>query len=291
VDPVTLSILAGSLISGIGGAAYSTTSNNRLQRNNNEELDRLKKLKEGGGFGLTPVQQRQMTNDMLAPMQQAAAQGRSRNEQLATAMQQGGASGAALSRLREEEGRAVGQAANQVAGQVRSADQAAEAQQRAEFEGRLQSQAQMKNNDIETMNRAISSIMSGAGMGAGAPVGTFSAAGAGGAAMPMMGGGAPGASAMAAMPPETLSSLRSAGYSDPEIQAFAEYLRKNPQALGQMASARQMQTASPSIGSGGGAQAFQLSLSPEQLAAARPFGSVAPYGLSPYVAPPMPYVY
>jgi hypothetical protein len=267
MDPVTLSLMAGAMLSGVGGAAWQTTANDQMQRHNREELERLEKLKKGGGFGMTPVQQRQMTNDLLAPMQQAAAQGRSRQEQLQTAMQQGGASGAALSRLREEEGRLVGQGANQVAGQVRAADQAAAERLKAEYEARLQSKAQMKSNDIETINRSISQAMSGAGMAAGAGPGTFQAFGAGGSPMPM--GGGAGATA-ASLPPESLTALRTAGYSDPEIQAFAAYLRQNPQALNQMMSARQMGPVS--IGSGGGMQAGGFSMSPEQLAGIIPYG-------------------
>jgi hypothetical protein len=252
VDPISLALGIGTGVGGLAGGLYQTTANNRLQKRNNARIAALEDLERRGALGLTPVQQRQLSNQLLAPMQAQAAEQRTRSEQLAGAMGASGASGADLATLRTEQARQGGAAANQVAAQVRAADEAKAQGQRQELEARLQSQAEMKQNDIETALRTIAQSAGAGGALAASPesalrqtLTSLSGQAAGTQAAPpnpfLLSGGAPGS-----VPPESLlpsasvQQLRTAGYSDGEIVGLADVIRRNPALLQQYINQRML---------------------------------------------------
>jgi uncharacterized phage infection (PIP) family protein YhgE len=247
VDPVSLALGGLTAAGGLVGGLYQTTANDKLQKRNRSRIEELQQLEEQGRLGLTPVEQRSLSNDLYAPMQQAAAAGRSRAEQLQAAAGAAGASGADLSRIRQEQSQQLGQAANQVAGQVRGADAAKEQSQLQELEGRLQSQAEMKHSDIQS---ALGTFASSAGAGAALAASpekdlrsTLTTLAAGRANPFMVPPGATGATVTpgAVMPPpEVANQLRTAGYTDADIAGLAETLRRNPAALQQLINQRML---------------------------------------------------
>lgn len=166
MPPLLIAMAIAAALSA-GAGAIESTANNKVQKKNKEEIGNLEALKKAGGFGLNPVEERQMQEELLSPVQQAAAEGRARAEQLAASAQN--ASGADLSRLRTEQQRVVGEGGQRAVTQVRAADIAKAAAQKQELEGRYQAQAGMKEDDLRAILGGLAKGAQGAGSAAALP--------------------------------------------------------------------------------------------------------------------------
>lgn len=169
MDPVTLALLAAGGLSGVQGIIQST-ANNPLQQRNREELDKLLALEQSGGLGLTPTQQRTYSHTLMDPVRQAAAAARSQNEQLQTALG-GSSSGADLSRLRQEEQRQVGGAAQNAALQLAALNEAAMQGQKREIEQRTALKSGLREDDTRNILGGLAAAGGALGAAAGVPPG------------------------------------------------------------------------------------------------------------------------
>lgn len=198
--PLLVPLIAGgiSAAAGAAGGIAPTLANNQLQKRNREKLDELLQREKQGKLGLTPAQQRILDQRLQSPVAAAAAEARSRAEQIQAA---GGVqSGADLSRLRTEQTRQVATGAQQAALQVAMADEAARASQLDEIEQRSQMKAQMKADDIAQILGAVSQTAGTVGLAAGSVPGTFQ-----------------------------LAQMFGTKFSADERKQLAEYARSNPE--------------------------------------------------------------
>lgn len=175
MDPVTLALLIGGGLGAVQGIG-SSMANNQQQKYNREQLDELMKLQASGGLGLTPDEQRLMDQQLMNPVQAAASQMQTAQQQ-ALAASNGGASGAQLARLRQEQARTITGAQQQAASQILAADQARALQQKNEIEARQAAKAAYKQDDFNAILGGLSQLAGPIGMLAGAPPGTATASG------------------------------------------------------------------------------------------------------------------
>ena len=164
---------AGAGLFGLGllGNVLQSTTNDAAQRENRQALERLRKMRATNGFGLTPVQEQQLQETLVSPVQKAAAEGRLRAEQMAASTQN--ATGGQLAALRKEQQQAVSQGGQQAALQVRAMDEAKKLEQQQELEQRTQAQASMRADDLQTILRGAAESAAAGGAIAGAPPGTL----------------------------------------------------------------------------------------------------------------------
>lgn len=170
MDPMTALMLAsigttGAL--GLGQGIANTIANNPEQKLVKQQLDELNRKKAAGNLGLTGEQQQLMSQSLNAPVQNAAAQGRARAEQIAASM--GGSSGADLSRLRQEQGRTVAMGAQNAAQQVAAANLAAKQQQLDEINRLTAMKSGLRSDDYNSIFSGLSQMAGAAGGMAGVP--------------------------------------------------------------------------------------------------------------------------
>ena len=173
--PVFGGIGAANLGIGIGQTIAQNRASKDARDRNQAILDQLLAKEAGGGLGLTDLQQRELDARLRAPVAAAATGARQRAEQIQATT--GGASGADLAQLRQEQTQAVGAGAQRASLAVQQAQLAAEQRDRAELEQRQSAQSQF---NVDRANRFFENIVQPAVTGAGqlglaaaAPPGTF----------------------------------------------------------------------------------------------------------------------
>jgi hypothetical protein len=224
--PLPLLALAGIGTAGLGtvGGIWQSTANDAVQRENRQRLEQLRKLQAGGKLGLNPLEERQLQDTLVSPVQKAAAEGRLRAEQIAAST--GSATAGDMSRLRTEQTRANGEAGQQAAIAVRAADQGKRKEQLAEIEQREQARATMKADDLQTVLSSLSQSAAAGGAIAGSPPGTLPNTLLGIGGLPF--GGAPAAPAQVAPAQAALAGLTPA-----QQQQLAAWAQSNPDAYRQ----------------------------------------------------------
>lgn len=170
MDPFTAALLIGGGV-GLAGGIAQTTANNPSQRLNRQRLDELLNLQRSGGLGLTSTEERLMGQQATDPVRREATANRTRMEQLMAAAGSS-ASGADLSRLRQEEGKMVGDAVGAAALAVRGADMQKKQAQLNEIEARTGVKGQMRGDDMAAIFGAASQLAAPVGLALGAPPGT-----------------------------------------------------------------------------------------------------------------------
>lgn len=126
-------LAAGALVPLAVGAAQAVTGGlkSEFDRRNEEEAARLRKLQGLGEFGLTAQEERIAHQGLIQPVKAAAQYAQSRAE--ATQASAGNVSGAALSSLRQETSRGIGEAQQRAALTVQQQDVAKQRAQKAEL--------------------------------------------------------------------------------------------------------------------------------------------------------------
>lgn len=212
MDPFSALALAGLVgggAAGIGQGIAGALGNNGEQKLVNQQLDRLTRKKQQGNLGLSGEQQQMMDQALNAPVQNAAAQARSRAEQIAAAS--GSSSGADLSRLRQEQGRTVATGAQNAAAQIQSADVQKRQQQLDEINRLTALKSGLKQDDYSSIFGGLSQVAGAAGGAAGVPKGGL--------------GQAPTLETATG----NLSSMMQSRMSPDELSLVQQYARDNPQ--------------------------------------------------------------
>ena len=205
---------------GAAGNILGTMTNNQLQRRNKAKLEDLLNLEDQGALGLSPVEQRRMTQALVSPVQQAAALGRQRAEQLAAANP--GASAGDLAQLRKEEVGARAQGAMAAGAQIEDANSAKVAQQKAEIEQRMQAKARMRADDMTGILQGATEAAGAAGAALGAPPGAVPGMGQGQAAL------AAGLKQVGGVAPPPLAAVAPGAFSAQELSQLETFRRSNP---------------------------------------------------------------
>lgn len=168
--PLIVPLLAGAGALQVAGGIAQNAATRKYRKANEAQIDELAELERKGQLGLTPAEQRLLDQRLNAPVAAAAAEARSRAEQLGAAQEMTGADAA---RLREEQTRATARGAQEAALQVIAADEQKAAQQKAELEQRMAVAAQQKADTVaRTFGSAAEATAAGAQI-AGAMPGTF----------------------------------------------------------------------------------------------------------------------
>jgi hypothetical protein len=172
MDPVTLAIAlgltgAGPIVTGIADA----TADRQAQQRNKAELEKLLGKEERGELGLDPEQRKLLDQQLNAPVQTAAAQARTRAEQIANAISGGNTTGQQAAQLRKEQQGTLAAGAQRAALAIAGAQEQAKQQQKTEIEQRLQAKAAYKRDDIAKILGPIMELAGKGGMMAGAPPG------------------------------------------------------------------------------------------------------------------------
>ena len=127
----------GTALGALGGVAqvgYGLFAKNPAQRRNRQELERLLELERNGRLGLSGAEQRLMYQAATEPVRSYAAQQRQSYERMAATS--GDQSGAELARLRQEQGRMTGRAAQDASLSIVAANEQKRQQQRQEIDQR-----------------------------------------------------------------------------------------------------------------------------------------------------------
>lgn len=178
LTPLALGLTGASAVAGIAQGIGDAKANDPLQKRNSRKLAELVHQERTGELGLSGSERTLLDQQLMSPVAAAAAAQRRRGEQLlASAGGVGGASGADLARLREEQARSTGAAAQNASLQIAQADQARKLQQENEIEQRKAMQAALKRDDWNAVWGNISQGLGTVGAMAGAPPGTFGIAG------------------------------------------------------------------------------------------------------------------
>lgn len=199
MNPMLIAAAIAALAGTAQGIAKSTT-NNKAQRHNKAALEALMAKEEQGNLGMSPEEKQQLSQQLNVPVQQAAAQGQQRAEQIAAAS--GQSSGADLSRLRTERDRATSTGAQQAALAVSGANQMRADEQRNELEQRLGMQTAMRQDDWKDGFMGLNQGATVLGGAMAAPPGSTTGA-TGSGATPPAAAGAPGATARTSVPGAT----------------------------------------------------------------------------------------
>ena len=182
------------LAQGIAGA----TSDRTQQQWNKKRLEELMKLQQQGQLGLSGNERRQLNAQTYQPAANAAAEARSRAEQLMAAG--GQTSGADLVASQKAQQGANAQARQQAAQIVNAANLQKQAQQKNELEARLAEKSRMAQRDVGMVGDAVQDALATAAQ---AGVDAFA---------PQVGGAAPGAAGgMAGIDPAMLKKLQELG--------------------------------------------------------------------------------
>ena len=178
LTPLALGATGLSAGLGIAQGIAQYGANDKLQLRNDRKLRKLVEMERNGNLGLTGNQKQLLDQRLMAPVATAAAQQRSRGEQmLASAGGLGGASGGDLSRMRQEQATTTSQAQQQAALEIADRDEARKLQQKNEEEQRAAMRASMKMDDWNALFGTASQAMGTVGAMAGATPGTFGMAG------------------------------------------------------------------------------------------------------------------
>lgn len=127
------------VLGGVAQVGYGLLSKNPAQKRNRQELDRLLQLEKTGRLGLSGAEQRLMYQAATDPVRSYASQQRQQYERMAAAS--GDQSGAELARLRQEQGRMTGRAAQDANLSVVAANEQRRQQQRQEIDQRTNAAA------------------------------------------------------------------------------------------------------------------------------------------------------
>ena len=135
--PIAAGLLAAQALSAGAGAAQAIAGSrkSKFDKRNDQELNRLLGLKERDQLGLSGAERSIAERGLLDPVRSASAATRRQSE---AALSGSGASGAELSRLRQEQTGAIAQAGERAALALDQADQRKEAAQRQELAQREQ---------------------------------------------------------------------------------------------------------------------------------------------------------
>lgn len=200
--------LGGLGVAGVGGGIAQAIAGNKYAKYNKDQLAKLQK----GPKGLSAKQEDLLQTRLMSPVQTAAAQARSRAEQI-QASSGAGASGADLSRLRTEQTKTLADSAQNAALQIAAADEAKKQATKQEIEQRMALQSQIRKDNIGAIFGGLSQTAGAAG-------------------------------AIAAQP--KLENLFATTYAPDEMSALADFAKSNPEEF-----ARQMQLALARAGASG----------------------------------------
>jgi len=142
----------GNLITGIAGA----TSDRGMQKRNKQQLEELLLKEKTGGLGLSGQEERGIENSTLLPAQKAAAEARSRAEQLMAAG--GQASPGDLQKNAQIQAAQMAQGRQQAAQAINAANLQKQQQQKAEIEARLAQKAEMAQRDIDMVGKPATDL-------------------------------------------------------------------------------------------------------------------------------------
>jgi hypothetical protein len=250
---------AAALMSGATGlgcvltGAANIAGDGRYEKFNKQKAEDLYAKERTGDLGLSGEQKQLATQQMMQPVQNAAAAGQKRAEQIMAAGGQG--NGADLARLRQENAQTVSQGGQNAMAQLAGMDLQAQEAQKQELEQRLQPKDQMRLRDYNIAGDMFSQASGAIGKLAGAPPGTTQAAGMFGAPA----AGAPQSYSVGQPQMAPAQQLQSAFASFPPEQqaAFAAFAQRNPEAFKQIV-AQAMASSQP--GSSSGAAAGQAAM-------------------------------
>lgn len=177
---IPLIIAGAAAAAGGAGAAASGMSDRELQKRTKARAKQLLQMEEEGKLGMTGNEQRQLDQNLNAPVAAAATSARQRAEQIAAAS--GSSSGAELAQFRQQQQKTQSEGAQRAALAVQQASATKKQQQESELEARLAALAAMRQHDIQGAMTALNQAAMVGGMAAGATPGTFQMAAPGGGA-------------------------------------------------------------------------------------------------------------
>jgi len=157
---------------GLGQGVYGLVHKTEAEKRNRAQLEKLLELERGGRLGMSGAEQRLLYQQQHDPVRNYARQQRERYERYAAAT--GDQSGSELARLRQEQGRMVGQGATTAALNVAGADEARRQAQRQEIEGRTQAATQFKQDRVGAFFGGLTQAGAAVGELAGSPAGMLS---------------------------------------------------------------------------------------------------------------------
>lgn len=163
-----------ALAQGIGGLIPS-----KYDKENKRRLEELQTLEATGRLGLTDQEYQRRANDMMSPAR-AAATGVANSQARALAVG-GKLSGGDLSAMRRDQGQMLGNAGMQIKSALDQADEAKAAAQREELDQRAALRESRRKERVAGAFSALKDTAGAAGALMGAPPGTLTAFGAGGA--------------------------------------------------------------------------------------------------------------
>ena len=167
--------LIGSGIAATGGLAqtiYALAAPNPAAKRNRQQLERLLALERQGKLGLSGTQERLMYQRQMDPVRNYAMQQRQNYERMAAAS--GDQSGAQLARLRQEQGRMVGGAAQSAGLNVAAANEQRRQEQKQEIEARVQAKTQFSADRAAQTFAGVEQMAGAFGRASGSPPNTFS---------------------------------------------------------------------------------------------------------------------
>lgn len=177
MDPLTLSLLLIGGGAGLAQGVGQAVSNRQQAKLNREELDQLLHARATGNLGLSGAQEQAIYNRTVQPIQRSATFMQHRAEQ-AQAAAGGGLGGVQQAQLRREQASQIGQAQQQAAAAIQSADAQERQRQRNEIEQRLALKTALNRDALNQILGGAAQVAIPLGMMAGQPPGTSQMTGA-----------------------------------------------------------------------------------------------------------------
>lgn len=169
--PLLGALAIGAAGAGLAQGTASVVQTGKQKKQNKRRIDELVEMRNGGRFALTDSEQSALEANMMGGSRRAAAQARSRGEQLLAAGAAGGtATGGDFARLRQEQAEVVGRGSQETAQAVRQADNERRRELEAELAGREALNSELGNQQVRNVFGALSAGIGTIGAAAGSGV-------------------------------------------------------------------------------------------------------------------------